>query len=81
MKIKGKQKKPAPGVENVLDHLALSNKVGDELELLIADNELRLSASKTRLARALQRLHRFIKPGRSLSKELIAERREAALRE
>jgi AbrB family looped-hinge helix DNA binding protein len=57
---------------------ALDIKVGDEVELRIEDNELRLSTLKSRLARAQQRLRRIIKPGRSLSKELIAERREAA---
>jgi len=41
----------------------------------------RLSTLKTRLARAQNRLRRFIKPGRSLAKELIAERREAAHQE
>jgi antitoxin PrlF len=60
---------------------ALDIKVGDEVELRIEDNELRLSTLKTRLARAQQRLRRFIKPGRSLAKELIAERREAARHE
>jgi AbrB family looped-hinge helix DNA binding protein len=57
---------------------ALDINVGDEIELRIADNELRLSTLKSRIARAQQRLRRFIKPGRSLSDELIAERREAA---
>ena len=60
---------------------ALDIKVGDEVELRIADNELRLSTLKTRIVRAQQRLRRFIKPGRSLSDELIAERREAAKHE
>jgi AbrB family looped-hinge helix DNA binding protein len=60
---------------------ALDIKVGDEVELRIEDNELRVSTVKTRVARAQQRLRRFIKPGRSLAKELIAERREAAGRE
>ena len=60
---------------------ALDIKVGDEVELRIEDNELRLSTLKTRLARAQQRLRRLIKPGRSLAQELIAERREAARRE
>jgi AbrB family looped-hinge helix DNA binding protein len=60
---------------------ALDIKVGDEVELRIEDNELRVSTLKTRLARAQQRLRRFIKPGRSLAKELIAERREAARHE
>ena len=49
--------------------------------LRIEDNELRVSTLKTRLARAQQRLRRFVKPGRSLAKELIAERREAARHE
>jgi antitoxin PrlF len=60
---------------------ALDIKVGDEVDLRIEDNELRLSTIKTRVARAQQRLRRFIKPGRVLSKELIAERREAARHE
>jgi AbrB family looped-hinge helix DNA binding protein len=59
----------------------LDIKVGDEVELRIEDNELRLSTLKARLARAQQRLRKFVKPGRSLSKELIAERREAARHE
>ena len=36
---------------------------------------------KSRVAQAQQRLRRFVKPGRSLSDELIAERREAARNE
>jgi AbrB family looped-hinge helix DNA binding protein len=60
---------------------ALDIKVGDEVELRIADDELRLSTLKTRIARAQQRLRRFIKPRRSLADELIAERRAAARRE
>ncbi len=60
---------------------ALGIKSGDEVELRIEDNELRVSTLKTRLARAQQRLRKFIKPGRSLARELIAERREAARHE
>jgi len=60
---------------------ALGVKVGDEVELRIEDNELRLSTLRSRLARARQRLRQFIKPGRSLAKELIAERRAAARHE
>lgn len=60
---------------------ALDIKVGDEVELRIEDNELRVSTMKSRVARAQERLRRFVKPGRSLAKELIAERREAARRE
>jgi len=57
---------------------ALDIRVGDEVELRIAEDELRISTLKSRIVRAQQRLRRFIKPGRSLSDELIAERREAA---
>lgn len=60
---------------------ALGIKVGDEVELRIEDNELRLSTLKARLAQAQRRIRRFIKPGRSLAKELIAERRDAARNE
>ncbi|MFZ0963227.1 MAG: AbrB/MazE/SpoVT family DNA-binding domain-containing protein [Terriglobia bacterium] len=60
---------------------ALDIKVGDEVELRIEENELRVSTLRARLARAQQRFRRFIKPGRSLAKELIAERREAARHE
>lgn len=60
---------------------ALDIKIGDEVELRIEDNELRLSTLKARLAWAQRRVRKLIKPGRSLSKELIAERREAARRE
>ena len=60
---------------------ALDIKIGDEVELRIEDNELRLSTLKARLAWAQGRVRRLVKPGRSLSKELIAERRKAALRE
>lgn len=62
----------------VADREPLDIKVGDEVELRIADNELRLSTLKSRIARAQQCLRRFINAGRSLSDELIAERREAA---
>jgi AbrB family looped-hinge helix DNA binding protein len=60
---------------------ALGIKIGDEVVLRVEDNELRVSTLKTRLARAQQRLRKVIKPGRSLSAELIAERREAARHE
>jgi AbrB family looped-hinge helix DNA binding protein len=60
---------------------ALDIKVGDEVELRIEDNELRVSTLKARLAPAQQRLRRLVKPGRSLARELIAERRKAERRE
>ncbi len=56
---------------------ALGLQVGDEIELRIVDNEIRLSTLQSRLKRSRQRLRKFIKPGRNLADELIAERREA----
>jgi AbrB family looped-hinge helix DNA binding protein len=60
---------------------ALGLKVGDEIELRIEDNEIRISTLKSRLERSRQRLRKFIKPGRNLSDELIAARREATKHE
>ena len=60
---------------------ALGLAVGDEIELRIEDNEIRLSTLQSRLARSRERLRKFVKPGRLLADELIAERRRAALRE
>jgi antitoxin PrlF len=60
---------------------ALGLKVGDEIDLRIEDNEIRISTLKSRLERSRRRLREFVKPGRLLSDELIAERRGAAKRE
>jgi AbrB family looped-hinge helix DNA binding protein len=60
---------------------ALGLEVGDEIELRIEDNEIRLSTLQSRLARSRERLRKFVKPGRLLADELIAERRRAALHE
>ena len=60
---------------------ALGLKVGDEIDLRIEDNEIRISTLKSRLERSRQRLRKFVKPGRLLSDELIAERRGAAKRD
>ena len=57
---------------------SLGLKVGDEVELRIEDNEIRISTLKTRLERSRQRLRRIVAPGRLISDELIAERRQAA---
>jgi len=56
-------------------------KPGDEVVLRIEDNELRITTLKRRLEGAQRRIRKYVKPGRSLSDELIAERREAAKRE
>ncbi len=60
---------------------ALGLTVGDEIELRIEDNEIRISTLQSRLAKSRQRLRKFVKPGRLLSDELIAERRRAAMNE
>ena len=59
----------------------LGIKNGDEVVLRIEDDELRITTLKHRLKRAQRRIRRYVKPGRSLVNELIAERREAAKHE
>jgi AbrB family looped-hinge helix DNA binding protein len=60
---------------------ALGINVGDEVVLRIENEELRITTLKRRLEQAQRRIRRYVKPGRSLADELIAERREAAKRE
>jgi AbrB family looped-hinge helix DNA binding protein len=60
---------------------ALGINVGDEVVLRIENDELRIMSLKRRLEQAQRRIRRYVKPGRSLADELIAERREAAKRE
>ena len=60
---------------------ALGINAGDEVVLRIEDDELRITTLKRRLERAQRRIRRYVKPGRSLVNELLAERREAAKRE
>ncbi len=60
---------------------ALGIDAGDEVVLRIEDDELRISTLKQRIQRAQRFVRRYVKPGRSLVDELIAERREAAKRE
>ena len=60
---------------------ALGINVGDDVILRIDDGEIRITTLKRRLERAQQSIRRYIKPGKSLVDELIAERREAAKRE
>jgi AbrB family looped-hinge helix DNA binding protein len=56
-------------------------KPGDEVVLRIEDDELRITTLKRRLERAQRRVRKYVKAGRSLADELIAERREAAKHE
>ena len=60
---------------------ALNIHAGDEVVLRIEDDELRITTMKHRLERARRRIREYVKPGKSLVDELIAERREAARRE
>jgi AbrB family looped-hinge helix DNA binding protein len=60
---------------------ALGINAGDEIVLRIEDDELRITTLKQRLEKARRRIRRYVKPGKSLVDELIAERREAARRE
>jgi AbrB family looped-hinge helix DNA binding protein len=59
----------------------LGLKIGDEVELRVEDNELRVSTFEARLARTRERLKKFATPGKLMSDELIAERRAEASRE
>jgi AbrB family looped-hinge helix DNA binding protein len=54
---------------------------GDEVLLRIEDDELRITTLKRRLEGAQRRVRSYVDPGRSLARELIAERRQAAKRE
>ena len=60
---------------------ALGIKPGDELELRIQDDELRITTMKGRIARAQRLVRKYIKAGDSLVDELISERRKAARNE
>jgi AbrB family looped-hinge helix DNA binding protein len=60
---------------------ALGIEVGDEIVLRIEDDELRITTQQRRIQRAQRRSQQYLKPGTSLVKELLAERREAAKRE
>ena len=60
---------------------ALGVKTGDEIILRVEDDELRITTMKRRIERAQRIVRKYVKPGVSLSDELIAERREEAKRE
>jgi AbrB family looped-hinge helix DNA binding protein len=60
---------------------ALGIEAGDEVVLRLEDDELRITTQQLRIRRAQERARKYLKPGRSLAKELLAERREAAKRE
>ena len=60
---------------------ALGIEAGDEVVLRIQDDELRITTQQRRIQRAERRARQYIKPGKSLVDELLAERREAAKHE
>lgn len=77
VRIEGKDRVVIPGSFRS----ALGLKIGDEIDLRIEDDEIRISTLESRLAKSRQRLRKFVKPGRLLSDELIAGRRRAAMNE
>ena len=60
---------------------ALGIQSGDRLLLRLVDGEARLSTRRQRIKEAQNIVRQKIKPGRKLSEELLAERRNAALNE
>ena len=59
----------------------LGIKAGDEVIARVEEDELRITTVKSRIARAQRLVRQYIKPGRSLADELIAERRREARNE
>jgi AbrB family looped-hinge helix DNA binding protein len=57
---------------------ALGIQTGDEVVLRVEDDEVRISTVKSRVRQAQKLVRRYLKPGKSLSEELIADRRKAA---
>ena len=59
----------------------LGIRAGDEVELRIEEDELRISTLRRNIQRAQRLVRKQVKRGASLVNELIAERRQAALDE
>lgn len=57
---------------------ALGINPGDELVLRVEDDAIRIATLKGELRRVRALVRRYIKPGTSLSRELIEERRKVA---
>jgi AbrB family looped-hinge helix DNA binding protein len=57
---------------------ALGLKTGDEVLLVLEDGELRVVSPRQAVARAQNLVRRYVSRERSLSEELIQERREEA---
>jgi AbrB family looped-hinge helix DNA binding protein len=60
---------------------ALNIRPGDRVLARLEGNEVRITTLKHRIEQAQHHVRQFVKPGRSLADELIAERREAAQHE
>jgi AbrB family looped-hinge helix DNA binding protein len=60
---------------------ALDIRPGDQVLARLEDDEVRITTLKHRLEQAQRHVRQFVKAGRSLADELIAERREAARHE
>ena len=60
---------------------ALGINIGDEVVLLMEDDELRITTLKRRVERAQRLVRKHVKRGSSLVDELLVERREAARNE
>ena len=61
--------------------MALNIRPGDQVLARLEDDEVRITTLKHRIEQAQRHVRQFVKPGRSLADELIAERREAAKHE
>lgn len=59
---------------------AMGVKPGDEVVLVLEEGELRVIGVREAIARAQALVRRYVSEGRSLSQELIQERREEASR-
>jgi AbrB family looped-hinge helix DNA binding protein len=57
---------------------ALGLKPGDEVVLVLEEDEIRVVSTRQAIARAQAMVRQYIPAGRSLSQELIRERREEA---
>ena len=60
---------------------ALNIRPGDQVLARLEDDEVRITTLKHRIEQAQRHVRQFVKAGRSLADELIAERREAAKHE
>jgi len=59
---------------------ALGLKPGDEVLLVLEEGEIRVVSTRQAIVRAQTLLRRYVPEGRSLSEELIQERRKEAAR-